>query len=113
MMEMLLPMLLVFGVPSAAVSIYLASIPCRLLVSRRRNPGWYIAILIAMLMGALAVLIFAGSDLFHPSTWDDGKVSFRELAPLWFAGASIGAFISAFYVVAHYRDKLERSNNEF
>ena len=109
MMELFLAMLIFPGVPSAAVSIYLTSIVCRLLVSHRRNPGWYVAILVAILMGVLAVLILGGSDLVHPSKWDEGKVSFRELAPFWFAGASIASLIPAWYVVAHYRGKLDAS----
>jgi hypothetical protein len=114
MMEIFLGMLgilLVVGAP-AAVSTYLTSIPCRILVSRRRIPGWYIAILIAVLVGGLAVLLLGGADLFHPSKWDSGKVTLRELAPLWFAAASICAFIPAWYVVGHYRDKLDEPNHE-
>ena len=111
-MEMFLAMLVGVGIPTALVSIYVVSIPCRVLVSRGRSPGWYIAILIAILMGALVVLVLGGSDLFHPSRWDTGKVTLREFVPFWFAGASIGALISGWYVVGHYRDKLEASQNE-
>ena len=62
-------------------------------------------------MGALAVFVLGGADLFHPSKWHSGKVSLQEMAPLWFAAASIGALFPAWYVVAHYRDKLEHSND--
>jgi hypothetical protein len=111
-MEMFLAMLVGLGVPAAAVSIYVVSIPCRVLVARGRSPGWYIAVLLAILIGAIAVLILGGPDLFHPSRWDTGKVTLRELAPLWFAGASIAALVSGWYVVGHYRDKVEASRNE-
>jgi hypothetical protein len=113
MIELLPGFLLLLGVPAAAVSTYIATIPCRLLVSRRRQPGWYIAVVVAVLLGALAVLLLGGADLFHPSRWDTGKVTMREMAPMWFAAAAIGAFIPAWYVVGHYRDKLEHTNDTF
>ena len=113
MLEFFLGTLLTIGLPSAGVSTYLATLPCRFLVSRRRLPGWHIAVVIAVLVGALAVLVLGGADLFHPSKWDSGKFSLKEAAPLWFAAASIGALVPAWYVVAHYRDKLEHSNTDF
>jgi glycerol uptake facilitator-like aquaporin len=111
MLEFFFGMLLLIGVPSAGVSAYLATLPCRFLTSRRRRPGWHIAILIALLCGALAVLVLGGADVIHPAKWDSGKLSFKEVAPLWFAAASIGALVSAWYVVAHYRDKIEQPND--
>ena len=113
MIEFFLGMLLIIGLPSAGVSAYIATLPCRFLVSRRRRPAWYIAVVTAVLMGALAVLVLGGADLLHPSTWDSGKVSLKEMAPLWFAAASIGALVPAWYVVAHYRDKLNTRTPDF
>ena len=113
MIEFFILLLLVVGLPSAGVAAYVASVPCRLLTSRRRQPGWYIAIIVAVLMGALAVLVVGGTDLFHPSRWDTEKLTLREVAPLWFGAASIGALVGAWYVVGHYRDKLEQANNNF
>ena len=113
MVEFFLLLLLVIGLPSAGVAAYITTVPCRLLVSRHRQPGWYIAVIVAVLMGALAVLLVGGTDLFHPSRWDTGKVTLREVVPLWFAAAGIGALVPAWYVVGYYRDKLEHSNTSF
>lgn len=106
-------LLLAAGVPSAGVAAYIASVPCRILVSRGRQPKWHIALGVAMLMGILAALFAGGTDIFRPSRWDTGKITIREIVPLWFAAASIGAFVAASYVVRHYRNKLEHSNSKF
>src|SRR2546425_1110066 len=106
MMEFVLGALLIIGIPSAGVSTYLASVPCRLLLSRHRRPGWHIAFAVSVVVGGLAVLLLGGTDLFHPSQWDRGKVSFMDVAWVWFEAAFIGALIPAWYVVAHHREKL-------
>ncbi len=94
--------LLWVGIPSAGIA-YVTTVPCRLLVSRRRQPGWYIAFVVAVFLGTLAVLLLGGADLFHPSRWDAGKVSLREWVFPCFAAAAVGAFLPAWYVVGHYR----------
>jgi cell division protein FtsW (lipid II flippase) len=109
MLVFFLLLLLVIGVPSAGVAAYITTVPCRILVSRRRRPGWYIAVIVAVFVGALAVLLFGGTDVFHPSRWDRGKATLREMAPLWFVAASVGALVPALFVVRHYREKLEQS----
>jgi hypothetical protein len=97
------------GLPSAGVAAYLTTIPCRIMLSRRCRPGWYLAVLVAVFVGALAVLILGGTDVFHPSRWDRGKATLREMAPMWFAAAGIASLVSALLVVGHYREKLEQS----
>jgi hypothetical protein len=80
-------------------------------VSRHRRPGWYIALIVAVFVGALVVLLLGGTDVFYPSRWDRGKATLREMAPLWFAAASVGALVSALFVVGHYREKLAQSKS--
>ncbi len=111
MLWFFLLLLLVIGLPSAGMSTYITTVPCRILVSRGRHPGWYIAVIVAVFVGALAVLLLGGTDAFHSSKWDRGKVTLREMAPLWFAAGSIGALVPALFVVRHYRGKLEEAKD--
>ena len=105
--ELFFVMLLFPGLPSAAMAAWMTMLGCRILLARGRRPSWSLAVLSAILMGALALLVLGGSDLFHPSRWETGKVPLRELAPYWFAAAVLASLVPAWWVVGHYRDKFE------
>lgn len=111
--EMFLISLLGVGLPAAGVATYITTVPCRFLVARRRQPGGHIAVLVALLVGVVAVLLLGGADVFHPSRWDTGKVPMWMMAPVWFAAASVGAIVPAWCVVLHYRGKLKHAKSGF
>lgn len=81
MLSMFCLLLLFIGLPSAGVAAYLTTVPCRILVAHHRRPGWYVAALVAIFVGSLAVLLLGGTDVHHPSRWDRGKATLREMAP--------------------------------
>jgi len=80
-------------------------------VSRHRRPAWYIAVIVAALVGAVGVLLLGGTDLFHRSKWDSAKAPLREMVPLWFLVVSAAAFAPALPIVGHYRNRLEQSKD--
>lgn len=81
--------LLVFAIAIAGLSAYLASVVCRAVRSRGRQPGWNVAVLVAASMAALAMPVTAVS---------------------LFILAGLVALVPAWLVVAHYRDKADRTD---
>src|SRR5436309_11508146 len=96
-------LLVTCAVVIAAGSAYLASLVCRRARSHGRYPGWHLAILTAVCVGALTVLSVYQGDLFRPAKWDSGKAPLLALVSMCFGLSSIIAFFPALYVVAYHR----------
>ena len=99
-MQFLIAILLIGG-----ASVYLASVACRLLCSHRKRPAWILVPAVAAVTGVLTVLAVYQGEVFHPSRWESGKVSFVFLASIFFSFSVVIAVIPPWCVIRHYRRK--------
>ena len=103
-MQLVIAILLIGG-----ASTYLASLVCRLLRSRHKRPAWLLAPAVAALTGVITVLATFQGEVFHPSRWESGKVSFIFAAAIFFGFSMVVGLIPAWYVIGYYRDRFEES----
>ena len=101
-MQLLLAIVLI-----AAAAAYVTSIPCRLLLARRRCASWFVALAGALTVGILTVLVVYQGDVFHPARWDRGKAPLEMLMALAFVSSSVVGLIPALLVVGHFRKRVK------
>jgi hypothetical protein len=83
---------------------FATGVGCRLASRWHRKTGWYIALLGAVGVTALAILWDDGGLLFHPSRWSQNKRSL-EAYIVGFLFSTGVALIPSLFVVLHYRGK--------